>query len=369
MSKGMHGMTPEEQAAFRAANRSGEVYTIHGVFFGLAILSVCARLGAARHSGRKIGLDDWLAVASLIFIVGVFTGTMFWLKFGLGRHEAVVQEEDPLNIMHFYQTIYANEILYPMGLASARLSLVVLYQRIFGLFSARYYLHGLLAFIGAWAIYATIPTIVACTPVQNFWTTHKNCIELSNLYISIAVGSIVTDFVLIIIPIPYVMRLTMSPIKKGLLISSFVFGGFNCFITIIRLIKVSTFDYGDPTWGTVDLMIWTGLEAYCAVICCCLPTLRPLLHMYRCGSNFKDSERNPGEMSHPVYLKMPPKVASRSSEEALEEYNFVKMSLADLQQYSRRMTLQAIPTLPNLPTLNTINTLSEHPTTVVDSQP
>lgn len=89
-----------------------------------------------------------------VFIVGVFTGTMFWLKFGLGRHEVVVHEEDPMNITRFYQTIFANEIMYPMGLASARLSLVILYHRIFGLFSARYYLYGLMFFIGAWAIYA-----------------------------------------------------------------------------------------------------------------------------------------------------------------------------------------------------------------------
>ncbi|KAK1525970.1 uncharacterized protein CCOS01_08388 [Colletotrichum costaricense] len=338
--KGMPLMTPEREAAFRAENRAGEVYTIHIIFFVLSILSVCARLAAARQSGRRLAWDDWLSVTALVFIVGVFTGTMFWLKFGLGRHEVVVHEEDPMNITRFYQTIFANEIMYPMGLASARLSLVILYHRIFGLFSARYYLYGLMFFIGAWAIYATIPTIVACIPVQNFWTTHKNCLDLSKLYISIAVGSIVTDFVLILIPIPYAMRLTMSPFKKMLLISSFVFGGFNCFITIIRLVKVSTFDYKDPTWGTVDLMIWTGLEAYCAVICCCLPTLRPLLQVLRSKSS-KDTNQNGDEMSRPdVYLKMPPQIASRSSEEALEEYDFVKMSLADLQQYSRRTMIE-----------------------------
>ncbi|OHE97098.1 hypothetical protein CORC01_07539 [Colletotrichum orchidophilum] len=338
---GMPLMTPEREAAFRAESRVGEVYVIHIIFFILSILSVCARMAAARQSGRRLSWDDWLSVISLVFIIGVFTGTMFWLKFGLGRHEVVVQEEDPMNITHFYQTIFANEIMYPMGLASARLSLVILYHRIFGLFTARYYLYGLMFFIGAWAIYATVPTIIACIPVQNFWTTHKNCLDLSKLYISIAVGSIVTDFVLILIPIPYAMRLTMSPLKKMFLISSFVFGGFNCFVTIIRLVKVSTFDYKDPTWGTVDLMIWTGLEAYCAVICCCLPTLRPLLHLV-CSRTSKNSDRNGAEMSQPeMYLKMPPQVASRSSEEALEEYDFVKMSLADLQQYSRRTMIEA----------------------------
>ncbi|GKT49651.1 uncharacterized protein ColSpa_09832 [Colletotrichum spaethianum] len=65
---------------------------------------------------------------------------------------------------------------------------------------------------------------------------------------------------------------------------------------------------------------------------------------------------------------MPPKIASRSSEEALEGYDFVKMRLADLQQYSRRLTLGAIPALPTLPTLPTISAISTIPTTVVDSQ-
>lgn len=91
---------------------------------------------------------------------------MLWLRFGLGRHEVVVKEEDPMNIIYFYQTIFANEILYPFGLATARLSLVVLYHRIFGLFKARYYLYGLMAFIMAWAIYAVSNNVVLLTNPQ-----------------------------------------------------------------------------------------------------------------------------------------------------------------------------------------------------------
>ncbi|OLN96779.1 hypothetical protein CCHL11_02400 [Colletotrichum chlorophyti] len=353
-------MTLEESAAFRAENRANEVLVIHTIFFALAILSVFARLAAARYSGRKFSLDDWLAVASATFITGVFTGSMFWIRFGLGKHEVVVKEEDPMNLSRFFQTIFANELMYPLGLATARLSLVVLYHRIFGLFKARYYLYGLVAFIGAWSIYATVPTIVACIPVENFWTTHKNCLDLSRLYLSIAIGSIITDFILIIIPIPYAMRLTMSFNKKMLLIMSFVFGGFNCFITIIRLVKVTTFDYGDPTWGTVDLMIWTGLEAYWLVkisymalpfilslvsgtICCSLPTLRPLLQacLRRSKKRLLQPNTETEDEAHPVYLKMPPQVASRSSEEALKEYDFVGMSLTDLEQYNRRTRLES----------------------------
>lgn len=36
----------------------------------------------------------------------------------------------------------------------------------------------------------------------------------------------------------------------------------NCFITIIRVFMVLSVDMSDPTYNTVDLMIWTGLELY-----------------------------------------------------------------------------------------------------------
>jgi hypothetical protein len=80
-----------------------------------------------------------------------------------------------------------------------------------------------------------------------------------------------------IIPLPYIWTLRVPLYHKILIAIMLVFGSFACFITIIRLTKVITVDLTDPTWGTVDLMIWTGLEVYSAVICCCLPTLRPLI--------------------------------------------------------------------------------------------
>lgn len=77
---------------------------------------------------------------------------MLWLRFGLGRHAAVVMQEDPNNIPRFFQTIVANEILYTTGLACARLSLVAFFYRIFGVLSMRFFLHGFVFVIIAWAI-------------------------------------------------------------------------------------------------------------------------------------------------------------------------------------------------------------------------
>ncbi|KZL67488.1 integral membrane protein [Colletotrichum incanum] len=218
-------MSSELLPGFETQSRAGEVYVVHIIFFVLSVITVLARLAAARTSRRDLELDDWLALAAVVFIMGLFIGTMLFLRFGLGRHEVVVEKEDHLNITRYFQTMFANEILYPLGLGCARLSLAVLYYRIFGLFSARYYLYGVIAFIVAWTIYASVPTIVACTPVEDFWKIRKNCIDLARLYISTAVGSIVTDFTLIILPIRYTLGLEMSYNQKALLVLVFVFGG------------------------------------------------------------------------------------------------------------------------------------------------
>lgn len=77
---------------------------------------------------------------------------MLWLRFGLGRHLAWVMQDDPKNIENFFKAIVANEVMYTTALACARLSLVAFFYHIFGISTMRYFLHGFVAFIIAWAI-------------------------------------------------------------------------------------------------------------------------------------------------------------------------------------------------------------------------
>ncbi|KAH7151011.1 hypothetical protein DER46DRAFT_689705, partial [Fusarium sp. MPI-SDFR-AT-0072] len=195
---------------------------------------------------------------------------MLWLRFGLGRHLAWVMQDDPKNIENFFKAIVANEIMYTTALACARLSLVAFFYHIFGVSSMRYFLHG-----------SYVPSIRTCWPISSFWDgTNQNCIDLSKFYVGVAIGGIITDIGLMIIPLPYIWALKVPLYHNILIAIMLVFGSFACFVTIIRLTKVITVDLTDPTWGTVDLMIWTGMEVYSAVICCCLPTMRPLIKLF-----------------------------------------------------------------------------------------
>ncbi|KAM5371549.1 hypothetical protein ACJA88_009536 [Fusarium oxysporum] len=223
------------EESFLNESRQNEVYATHIAFFALMMIIVPCRFFSSRLTKKTLSWDDWLAYFAAFNTVGVFITSMLWLRFGLGRHLAWVMQDDPKNIENFFKAIVANEY---------------------------------------------VPSIRTCWPISSFWDgTNQNCIDLSKFYVGVAIGGIITDVGLMIIPLPYIWALKVPLYHKILIAIMLVFGSFACFVTIIRLTKVITVDLTDPTWGSVDLMIWTGMEVYSAVICCCLPTMRPLIKL------------------------------------------------------------------------------------------
>ena len=59
-------MTPEQEAAFLAQNRQGEVYAVHISFFVLMMLIVPARFASARAAKKPLSWDDWLALIAAV---------------------------------------------------------------------------------------------------------------------------------------------------------------------------------------------------------------------------------------------------------------------------------------------------------------
>ncbi|KAH7190504.1 hypothetical protein DER44DRAFT_816061 [Fusarium oxysporum] len=188
---------------------------------------------------------------------------MLYLRFGLGRHLEVVLEEDSRNSTRFLKTILAQELVYTTTLAASRLSIIAFYYRIFGVSTMRPFLHVATAITIAWTISTFVPSIRTCWPIYTFWDgTNKSCISIHKFYVGVAIGSIVQDIGLILLPMPYILNLNVPKTSKVLLCITFIFGGFACFVTIFRLALVVSLDFTDLTWNTVDQIIWTALEAF-----------------------------------------------------------------------------------------------------------
>ena len=179
-----------------------------------------------------------------------------------------------------------------------------------------------------------VTSSLSCIPntALSDFTIQGGCIDLVRFYIGIMIPNVITDLALLMLPIPYIWRLHVTISQKALVAGAFIMGGLwvssktqvtqyiglrgrslhsrTCVISIVRLAFIVNLNISDLTlWydqlGYVhrawDILVcysenianpwfpstfkdntsfcsWFSLS-YSAIICTCLPSLRPLLHI------------------------------------------------------------------------------------------
>ncbi|KAF7617327.1 hypothetical protein AFLA_005368 [Aspergillus flavus NRRL3357] len=94
-----------------------------------------------------------------------------------------------------------------------------------------------------------------------------------------AMGSIalVEDVIILLMPVPIVWRLKITLRQKIAVTIVFSLGGLVCIFSLMRLIEFRNFVVTDLASSSAKESIWTVLELDVAIICGCLPLLKPLL--------------------------------------------------------------------------------------------
>lgn len=95
-------------------------------------------------------------------------------------------------------------------------------------------------------------------------------------YVITGAFNIVTDFVVLCLPIPYVWKLKTNQSNKIALTGIFGVGFLVCIISIVRLVTLVNVSYQDITYSVVDALIWSMLEPTLGVTLACVPLMRPL---------------------------------------------------------------------------------------------
>lgn len=145
------------------------------------------------------------------------------LSCGMGLHAEVV----PLTkIVLMAKLLVAAEVLYAFNLVWTKLSLLMMYYRIFRFPYFKKWAYIIGAFIIAWVICVTFLFIFICVPVQKLWYPQipGRCINQVGTWIANALSTIVSDLATLILPIPQVWKLQLKTTEKIAITCAFGLG-------------------------------------------------------------------------------------------------------------------------------------------------
>ncbi|POS80965.1 hypothetical protein DHEL01_v200638 [Diaporthe helianthi] len=178
----------------------------------------------------------------------------------------------------------ATEVCYYLSMGFLKSSILRLYGSIF--ISRRFHacLWAVGAFVAGWTISAAGVSIGQCTPIAYGWDQTipgGSCVKYGLLVLVAGVLNVVTDLIILVLPIPSVLRLQISKQKKYLIIFTFAMGSSACIISIIRLaFSVNVGSTSDVSWTNVPSAFVTAAELMVGLLATSIPTYRPLYRRF-----------------------------------------------------------------------------------------
>lgn len=158
------------------------------------------------------------------------------------------------------------------------------------------YLAGVFVFL--YSLMTVLVTVFLCVPVEKIWRPDVPgvCLNRMAVWCTNAALNIVTDFVIILLPMPALKQLRLPKYQKRAVILVFAVGGLTCAVSIARLqslVKVA--GSNDITYENASTATWSAGDLNMALICASLPGLRPLLARVRRGLLGVSSRSNTGD--------------------------------------------------------------------------
>ncbi|KAE9373323.1 hypothetical protein N431DRAFT_482387 [Stipitochalara longipes BDJ] len=260
--------------------RGAMVMIVSVVFLVLAAISVFMRVYARLVVLKNSGWDEVAIVASFICSIILLGFTEAQVRHGEGKHFDVVMANNPQDFTDQLRYLWLAITFYNASLSLTKASILLQYLRVFVSKGIRRACWGTLAFVAAYGIYTIMSNIFACIPVSAFWspTPDMRCISKKFSWFFNASFNILTDLVIIALPIPTLKSLKLPARQKVGLMVIFALGGFVCLVSVLRLQSLYVISVSvDPTYDNVGASIWSNIEVYTGIICASLPAIKPVV--------------------------------------------------------------------------------------------
>ncbi|MCJ1351247.1 MAG: hypothetical protein MMC33_001230 [Icmadophila ericetorum] len=270
------------------------------VMIAAAYAAVLLRFVSRRLSRTALKADDWSVVTGLVLTT--FVVMVYYVSLGnaMGRHFILVRSRK-----EFILTEVTFASLYILAITFVKLSVLFLYRRLFPPCWFQYALIGTGAGLCIYCTSFIIVGILQCVPIDSFWESNVEgkCIKYGVLSLTGGIINVVTDVVILTLPMPLLWRLNVSKREKWQVILAFLMGGIAIIISIVRSFYLIRVGSHDPTWNDVAPATWSIVECCVGILSACLPLYRPLYtHLYHRNSSRCTSISNNKTTPLPSYV-------------------------------------------------------------------
>ncbi|KAL2050288.1 hypothetical protein ABVK25_009396 [Lepraria finkii] len=208
-----------------------------------------------------------LVVGSLMVSIG-----------GGGRHQKSLTYSE---IVIFLKTFECTLITYSLTIAMAKISILLLYRRIFATPAIRKATIIIGVACVMWAIAAICCIFFQCRPISGAWNPNHlftdRCIDLRTYFQCISGAHMVLDIIILCMPLRVIYKLELPADQKLMVTGIFMIGSLGCIASLMRILTTHIFQEADLTYSIITPYLWSQLEPTMAVICACLITYRPLI--------------------------------------------------------------------------------------------
>ncbi|KAI4141845.1 MAG: hypothetical protein LQ340_007525 [Diploschistes diacapsis] len=244
-----------------------------------ATVAVALRLFARWKNSTKLAADDLSITLSLLPLWALAgTGVGMAMKGGLAQQEDALT---PAQASVFYPAAFASYILYALSITAAKLSILLLYRRIFTSRPFRNALYAFMAICILWGIIVILLVLLRCHPVAAAWAPNgfyagATCINLQPLYYGTASSNFLLDVIINLLPARQIWGLQLPKKQRILLILCMCLGVISIAAGVGRLLTIPSLVATNLPATIAMPYLFTIIEPAFAIICACLPTYRPL---------------------------------------------------------------------------------------------
>ncbi|KAF7950896.1 uncharacterized protein EAE97_002448 [Botrytis byssoidea] len=235
------------------------------------------------HTPR--GWDDFLMVPALIFSVLLAAQGLVGINYcGVGHHIEAIELSAPSKLLALYKLLMFFPATYAIAVTFPKLSILAMYLRIFTVPFYRMITYFVIYILVISSTILFMMMLFQCTPVDYFWDKTivggKCHFDIEKLFLYASLPNIITDIVMLLLPLPFIFRLNMTrKVKIGLGVTLLT-GSSGLATSILRFVSFANQSlFPDTPRAAVDLALYTILETSMYIIAACLPACRPLFNI------------------------------------------------------------------------------------------